>query len=231
MLKKFKAANLLLLTFLVLQLLAVFLPASSLYVIVRTTFIPLLTFFFYHHTKLSGRFHKRLFTGLVFAWIGDLLFTCSSGDQHLNLYGVFAFILCYLWYTRAFYLDFRSAQELDKRGARWAIVVCSISAMAFYTFVRPTLGEFRIPVMVATFIGSLLLMMAVFRNQRVNKESFNLIFAGCIVLLLSAMMCCYFIFVRSFSFSLAPVLACYMIAQYLIVCGGISRKLLHQTTT
>ncbi|KIO75389.1 hypothetical protein TH53_20665 [Pedobacter lusitanus] len=188
------------------------------------TLIPLV--FFCLTTKLSGRFHQRLFTGLVFALTGSTLFLLRGYDPSYSSYGLIAIVICHLFYIGAFYLDFRSAQELDKKGARIAIFSSAIIFTAFYFYLRPHLGTFRLPVLVCIFIVALFAMMAAFRNQRVNQLSFKLILTGVLFFIVADAILAHTYFINSFKSSDLLIVVIYMIAQYFIVTGGAERKLL-----
>ena len=178
-------------------------------------------------TKLKGRFHKRVFTGLIFAMAGDLLLLCAIRDESYFLYGLAAFLFCHLFYTGAFYLDFKSAPELDKKGARIAILLCAIIATGYYLFLRSHLGIMKLPVMIYVLVISMMMMMASFRNQRVNASSFMLILFGAMFFMLSDSILAYNKFVQPIDNGSNWIMATYMIAQYLITIGAIERKLIH----
>ncbi len=178
-------------------------------------------------TKLKGRFHKRVFTGLVFALAGDILLMYTGQNESYFTYGLCAFLLCHIFYTSAFYLDFKSAPELDKKGARIAILLCAILAIGFYFFLRPHLGVMKLPVMIYVLAISMMMMMASFRNQRVNTSSFNLILFGAMLFLLSDSILAYNKFVQPVAYADIWIMATYMIAQYLITIGAVERKLIH----
>lgn len=181
-------------------------------------------------TKLKGRFHQRLFTGLVFALTGDTLLLMLSYNASYFLFGMIAFIICHLFYISAFYLDFRSAQELDKKGAKIAIISCAVIFTAFYLYLRPYLPLLKLPILACIFVGALLTMMAAFRNQRVNPISFKLIFAGVLFFILTDGLMAQIHFIRPFDHADLLISATYMIAQYLIIMGGAERKLVHTQT-
>lgn len=177
-------------------------------------------------TGLKGRFHKRILAGLIFALAGDVFLMLNGQNHNYFTYGLLAFLICHLCYIRAFYLDFSSAPELDKTGARIAIIVCGIITISFYFYIRPYLGSFKLPVLAYVIIISLMLMMAAFRNKRVNKLSFNLILLGAIFFILSDGTLAYNKFVKPFNASGMVIMSTYMLAQYLITIGAIERKLI-----
>lgn len=181
-------------------------------------------------TGLKGRFHQRLFTGLIFALTGNTLWMLLQYDSAYYLYGQLAFIVCHLFYISAFYLDFRSAQELDKKGARIAIGSCAVVFTAFYLYLRPHLPVLKLPVLACIFIAALLAMMAAFRNQRVNPLSFKLVLVGVICFILADGLFASIHFIDAFHQSDMVLTATYMVAQYLIIVGGVERKLIHTQT-
>ncbi|SHE60670.1 lysoplasmalogenase [Pedobacter caeni] len=226
MLKKYLKFNLLFTLIFILQIYAEFNEVSSLRYLIKPCIVLSLLIMLYTQTGLKGRFHKRLFTGLVFALAGDVLLMLAWKAPSYFMYGLVAFLICHVYYISAFYLDFRSAQELDKKGARIAIVLCALFSISFYFFLRPHLGAMKLPVMVYTFVISMMMMMAAFRNKRVNTISFNLILFGALCFLLSDSILAYNKFVKGFDFAGVLIMATYMVAQYLITMGGVERKLL-----
>ncbi|MET1055226.1 MAG: lysoplasmalogenase [Pedobacter sp.] len=181
-------------------------------------------------TKLKGRFHQRLFSGLVFALTGDTLLMLMDYNPSWFLYGLIAFLICHIFYISAFYLDFLSAKELDKKGARIGIAACALVFTSFYLYLRPHLPLLKLPVLVSIFIGALLVMMSIFRNQRVNQLSFRLVFAGVLCFILTDGLMAQVHFVMPFAHADMLISAAYMIAQGLIIAGGVERKLLHTQT-
>jgi uncharacterized membrane protein YhhN len=177
-------------------------------------------------TSLKGRFHKRMLIGLVFAMIGDVMHLFVTEDESYFSYGLTAFGLCHIFYTRAFYLDFLSAPELDKKGARLAVILVAFLSTVFFFYLRPHLGSMRVPILAYTLLLSLMLMMAAFRNLRVNKLSFNLILIGAGIFTICDALVAYNKFVFSFTDSNALIMLTYMTAQYLITLGAVERQLI-----
>jgi uncharacterized membrane protein YhhN len=191
--------------------------------------VSLLAFLFVK-TKLQGRFHQRLFTGLVFALTAETLFMLRNYEESYFLFSLIAFLICHLFYISAFYLDFLSAKELDKKGARVAIICSAVFFTSFYFFIRHSLGPMRLPVLAYTVIIAVLTMMASFRNKRVNTLSFTLILAGVIFIVLADALLALSHFNGNFKHDDVYVALSYMIGQYLIITGGVERKLIHTQT-
>ncbi len=226
MFKKYLKFNLIFALIFIFQLVAEYYQLERLRYVTKPLIVISLLIIFAMRTKLKGRFHKRLFTGLVFGLAGDVLLMFVWKNESYFMYGLIAFLLCHIFYIRAFYLDFQSAPELDKKGARIAIAICMVFAIGYYVYIRQDLGAMKLPVMVYTFIISLMMMMAAFRNMRVNKISFNLILFGAMFFLVSDSILAYNKFVNSFDLAGLLIMGTYMIAQYLITVGGIERHLI-----
>ncbi|WEK21505.1 MAG: lysoplasmalogenase [Candidatus Pedobacter colombiensis] len=227
MLKKYAKFNIIFGLIFILQLTLGDKGSGNLAYFIKPCIVLSLLIMLYISTGLKGRFHKRLFTGLIFALAGDVLLIYAAKDESYFMFGLCAFLLCHIFYIRAFYLDFKSAPELDKKGARIAILLCAIVAISFYFYLRPHLGVMKLPVMVYILAISMMMMMASFRNLRVNSPSFKLILFGAMVFLLSDSILAYNKFVQHIDHSGTWIMATYMIAQYLITIGAVERKLIH----
>jgi hypothetical protein len=183
--------------------------------------------FLFLDTKLKGRFHKRIFAGLLATLIGFIYFSVQD-DRYLDLFpSMLFFLLPQLFFISAFYLDFRSAPELDKRGARIAIALAFLISLGYYLTIRAHLGILKLPVMIGVFTSSLMFMMASFRNLRVNSRSFWTIVVGVLLYMLAEGLFAY----HSFAQPIAGIVMIYSITLltglYLILLGTISRRLLH----
>jgi uncharacterized membrane protein YhhN len=227
MLKKYLGFNLLFALIFILQLASGFISSPYLACVSKPAIVISLLLMLALSTRLRGRFHKRVCTGLIFALAGDVLLMYVANEESYFMYGLAAFLLCHVFYTSAFYLDFKSAPELDKKGARIAILCCAIVSISFYFFLRPHLGVMKLPVMIYVLAISMMVMMACFRNQRVNTSSFRLILFGALCFMLSDAILAYNKFVAPFHYAGTWIMATYMIAQYLITLGAAERKLQH----
>ncbi|TDQ11657.1 lysoplasmalogenase [Pedobacter metabolipauper] len=227
MLKKHLKFNLLFLLIFLLYILADLTHQTTLLYILKPCIALSLLIWLYISTRLKGRFHRRIFTGLIFAMAGDVLLMLVWKNESFFMYGLIAFLICHIFYTRAFYLDFLSAPELDKKGARIAILLCAALSITYYLFIRAHLGAMKLPVLAYTIIISIMMMMAAFRNQRVNSLSFKLILAGAVLFVISDGVLAWYKFVDpNLTLARTVVMATYMAAQYLITLGAVERQLL-----
>ena len=199
------------------------------YILKPCIHIALVTFLFFN-THLRGRFHQRLFTGLVIALTGSTLFMLRNHDSSYFDFGLASFVICHLFYISAFYLDFLSAKELDKTGAKITIAISAVFFVGVYITLRPYLHTYKIPVLGYILVLAMLTMMAGFRNKRVNTGSFAMVMVGVIGVISAAAVFAYSYFVKSFYPSEMLAIGFYMIAQYLIIMGAVERRLVHTQT-
>jgi len=179
----------------------------------------------YLSTNLKGRFHKRIFIGLIFAWAGDILLMFQSGKPSFFIYGLIAFVICHIFYIRAFTLDHRSNPNHKTPYFLWAVGAFAIFCSGLFFYLQPKLGAMQFPVLMYAIIITVMAIMAVNRYGKVNIFSFKLILYGALFFLLSDSVLAVNKFAQPIPQSGALIMATYMIAQYLIIYGTISRQL------
>lgn len=177
------------------------------------------------NTQLKGRFAKRIFAGLFFGLLGDCFLMFVHVNPNFFILGLVSFLIGHILYITAFYLDYKWQPNIEKKIGWLALIGFGIFGIVFYLYLRSYLDTLKIPVMIYTFIILLMAVMAVNRKGRVNTKSFNLIFYGAILFLISDSILAYNKFVLPIEFSGIAIMSTYMIAQYLITIGAVERKL------
>lgn len=209
----------------ILQLTAVYYQIHSLQQIVLSVLGLSMTISFIYQTKLKGRFHKRILIGLLLAFLGQFFLLQSNKNPEQHFYGFAILLLSHILYTTAFYLDFRSAPQLDKKGAKIAISVVFIFCITYYLYFRAHLGPTKVPFLAHSIVISFMMMMSAFRHMRVNYSSFKLVLMGTVLFLLSDVLATTQYFFDSNLRIQLLTAATFMAAQYLIIIGSIERKL------
>jgi hypothetical protein len=174
-------------------------------------------------TKLRGRFHRRVLFAFICLLIGTLLLVTPK-NTHLN-YVLLSLLTSQICLVRAFYLDFSSAPELDKFGARVAILFGILFSFTAYLYLRPYLGSFKIGGLIYTFMTTLVMMMASFRRFRVDKASFLLILSASIVFAGATVMFAIDYFVGTDATYKLAANSMYMLGLYLMTVGAVERRL------
>ncbi|SDD10502.1 lysoplasmalogenase [Pedobacter soli] len=184
----------------------------------------------YSSTNLKGRFHKRIFTGLIFALAGDVLLMLQAGKPAFFMYGLIAFLLCHIFYIRAFTLDHRSNPKHRTPYFLWIVGVFAIFCSGLFFYLQPKLGAMQFPVLMYAIIITVMALMAVNRYGKVNIFSFKLILYGALFFLLSDSVLAINKFAQTIPQAGVLIMATYMIAQYLIVYGTVVRELVVKRT-
>lgn len=181
-------------------------------------------------TNLKGRFHKRIFIGLIFSLIGDILLMLQSSRQSFFIFGLIAFLLCHIFYIRAFTLDHKSNPSYKNPYLLWAIGAFAIFCSGLFFYLQPNLGAMQFPVLMYAIIITFMAIMAVNRYGKVNIFSYKLILYGALFFLLSDSALAINKFAQPFPQANVLIMATYMIAQYLIVYGTVTRELIVKQT-
>lgn len=176
-------------------------------------------------TNFKGRFHKRIFTGLIFALLGDVLLMLQSNNPSFFIYGLIAFLLCHISYIRAFILDHKSNPNYKNPFFLWAVGALIIFCVGLFFYLQPFLGAMQFAVLIYAIIITFMAIMAFNRYGKVNIFSYKLILYGALFFLLSDSVLAVNKFARPIPQSAILIMATYMIAQYLIVYGTVERKL------
>jgi uncharacterized membrane protein YhhN len=184
----------------------------------------------YLSTNLKGRFHKRIFTGLIFALAGDIFLMLQTNRPVFFIYGLIAFLLCHIFYIRAFTLDHKSNPNYKNPYFLWAVGAFAIFCSGLFFYLQPRLGVMQFPVLMYAIIITFMAIMAVNRYGKVNIFSFKLMLYGALFFLLSDSALAVNKFAQPIPQAGALIMATYMIAQYLMVYGTITRELVVKRT-
>lgn len=192
--------------------------------------IMILLIWLYVATHLKGRFHKRIFTGLIFSLAGDIFLMLPSGNGRFFNYGLFAFLLCHIFYIRAFTLDHKSNPEFRSPFFLWGAGALIIFCMGLFFYLQPHLGAWQFAVLMYAIIITFMAIMALNRYGKVNLSSFKLVLMGALLFLLSDSVLAVNKFSRPIPQAGILIMASYMLAQYLIVYGTVVRELVVKQT-
>ncbi|MNR32297.1 YhhN-like protein [compost metagenome] len=149
----------------------------------------------------------------------------QAGRTLFFIYGLAAFLVCHIFYIRAFILDHKSNPKHRTPYFLWVVGVFAIFCSGLFFYLQPKLGVMQFPVLMYAIIICVMAIMAVNRYGKVNIFSFKLILYGALFFLLSDSVLAVNKFSQPIPQAGVLIMATYMIAQYLIVYGTISRQL------
>ncbi len=195
---------------------------------IRLVTKPLITIslmlFLYFIIKRESRFTKRVLLGLFFSLLGDVFLMFVHTNELFFMLGLGAFLIAHLFYIAAFYLDSTNKMDVPKRHILPIFLVFGFFCICFYYFLRPFLGSMNIPVLVYSFVITMMGIMAALRYGKTNFKSFAWILMGAIFFIASDSILAYNKFVERMEIGDLLVMATYMLAQFLIAVGTAERK-------
>lgn len=183
-----------------------------------------LMLFVYINIKRKSRFSNKMLIGLFFSLIGDVSLMFAATTPNAFMFGLAAFLMAHLCYSSAFYLDSTNKIPVQRRYASSIFMVFGFACLCFYFAIRPYVGAMAIPVLVYSFMITLMAIMAALRFGKTNGRSFILILIGAILFMLSDSLLAYNKFVNHLQVIELLVMVTYMLAQFLLVMGTIERK-------
>lgn len=185
--------------------------------------IPLLMMFLFTNIPKPGNslISKLIFSGLMAAWIGDILLMCSTTGCFIA--GMAAFVTMQLIYAYTYYYLQKKRFRINKRGLSGVAFMLLLSIFLFkYLETSPLFTGFAIPV--AVYIGAISLMASLAANlsgaEKISDSGSLYILYGAIFFVVSdgSIAIEKFLFPGIAGLGIIVMLT-YGIAQYLIVKG------------
>ena len=167
-------------------------------------------------------FHKAIFTGLGFSWLGDIFLLFQDKSEIYFILGLVSFLIAHVAYIYGFN---QSVKGDGKPFFFWGRPILGFPFLALGVFVYitlyPNLGSLTIPVGLYTLVLLLMVLFSLNRQGRVVNDSFRLVFYGALFFMLSDMLLALNKFGDPFSHAGLAIMGTYIVAQYLIVKGSI----------
>ena len=183
-----------------------------------------LMLFIYFSTKRKSRFTNKILFGLLFSLFGDIFLFFTNIDALYFMLGLGAFLIAHLFYIAAFYLDSTNKIAVEKRHMLSIFMVFGFGCFVFYYNIQPYLGKMSIPVLVYSFVITLMAITAALRFGTTNSKSFVLVLSGAVLFMILDSLLAYNKFVAQFDLANLLVMVSYMLAQFLIAMGTVERK-------
>jgi uncharacterized membrane protein YhhN len=190
--------------------------------------MPLL--FLYYRSELAAirkvSIVEFVFSGLLFAWLGDLLLMIAFGDKLLFIAGLLCFLVMQLQYIYQFNKKSQAGGSIFSKKPMWALPSVLLG-LGFYGLLYPQLEDL-LKIAVGIYALSLVSMTlaAINRYQKSSSESFNNLTTGAFLFMVSDMMIGLksFWFVQGFYLDGFWIMLTYTGGQFLLFRGLI----LHQ---
>jgi uncharacterized membrane protein YhhN len=185
---------------------------------VKASIIPLLIWLYLRLVRgQRNRFHSLIVTALTFSWMGDITLQLNQFREYFFLAGLGSFLVTQLIYMIAFF-NTPGENALFFRKA-YLILPAALYGWGILRLLSDGLGDMKLPVTVYAVVILGMLLAAINREKKVNRQSFLLVLSGAILFVLSDSLLAINKFTQPFELSRIAIMSSYVTAQYLIAVG------------
>lgn len=181
----------------------------------KPSLLIILIVFFSLQTKTEKGFLRSITLGaLMFSLLGDILLMFVDVSAHYFTAGLASFLLAHVCYIFAFKSDRNSTKTV------WPFVIILVlyAGVLFYV-VYDGLGAMLIPVLIYMITILTMALMAYYRKGIVGAISFNMVFFGALLFMISDSLIAIDKFYKPLTLSHLAIMSTYGLAQLLIVLG------------
>jgi uncharacterized membrane protein YhhN len=187
-------------------------------IVVKSLIIPLLIWLYLRFIRGHGnRFHSLVIAALVFSWMGDIILQLTQFNESFFLVGLGSFLITQLIYMFAFFITPGKNALFFKKI--YMIVPVVLYGWGILSLLSDGLGDMKLPVTIYTVVILSMLLAAINREKKVNRQSFLLVLAGAILFILSDSLIAINRFEQPFELARIAIMSSYITAQYLIAVG------------
>lgn len=195
---------------------------------VKPLIMPWITLFFMlNAVKKKWSFRAGVLIAFFFSWTGDIFLMFSGGNDNELLFfaGVGGFFIAQIAYIFVFFLNAEnSIKGLLLRNPLWTIPLLGYGVLIYWVL-YPTLEGVMVPVILVYAVSLVGMSLAALnRRDRVNFNSFRLVFAGSLFFVASDSMIAINKFHTEIPHAGFLIMATYITAQYLIMRGLILER-------
>lgn len=195
----------------------------ALVLISKPLLTPLLAGFAYFKANENGsKAPIALFGALLFSLLGDVILLFASGNETYFLMGLVAFLIGHIFYIA---LNLGNAIPI-KIGARELVWFVPMLAMTGFLLVKvtSTASGLAVPIIAYSSILCTLYFTGLLTRNNLQPKHWQVLFAGIVLFIASDSMIAINRFIAPFEGAGVAIMATYIIAQYLLVLGNISRQ-------
>lgn len=206
------------------QLISRFLESEMLDYILKPMIMPCLALLFIYpknNAVFLDKFSKLILIAFFFSWLGDIALMFDRVNPNFFLLGLSAFLIAHICYIFAFYYSSQNSKNSSLFATKpyLFLPLLAYGGGLFY-FLLPNLHDFTIPVLIYALVISMMACFALNRKNKVNMASFNLLFYGSLLFVLSDSLIALNKFLLAIPHGGLWVMLTYMLAQYLIMRGS-----------
>ncbi|MBR9845672.1 MAG: lysoplasmalogenase [Algicola sp.] len=176
--------------------------------------LSLLIFFFIRSQFMNKTIRTLMIFALICSLIGDVALLFDIINPNYFIVGLASFLLAHVLYVSVFLKQ----RAHKKTPVGFMIVMLLYAALLFYVL-KDGLGDLLIPVLVYMLVILSMSTTAYLRRKENNVTSFNWVFAGALLFMLSDSILALNKFYQTLPLSSVLIMLTYALAQYSIVIG------------
>lgn len=185
---------------------------------VKSLIIPMLIWLYLRFANGHwNQFHSLIIIALVFSWMGDILLQLTQFQESFFLVGLASFLVTQLIYMVVFFMT--PGRNILFFKKIYLILPVALYGWGILSLLADGLGDMKLPVTVYTVVILSMLLAAINREKKVNRQSYLLVFAGAILFVLSDSLIAVNRFTQPFELARIAIMSSYITAQYLIAVG------------
>lgn len=172
-----------------------------------------------NHSHNMPKQDYLILAALIFSCLGDIALMFKDGF----LPGLSFFLIAHVLYIIAFLYDNKGFifSKIDR--LLWSVIILA-AGVGLILYLLPHLGQMSIPVVIYAITILTMLLTTLNRWKSVNNSSFQWVFLGASLFVISDSMIAISRFVQPFIFSGSLIMLTYALGQYLIVMGYLKRN-------
>lgn len=191
--------------------------------------MPLLALFYYQNiTKPISSFHKKMFLAIFFSWLGDIfLIFATPQNPNFFLAGLVSFLIAHVMYVITFLQVGEKNEEVSFASKLLLIAPLIVYMGVLLSLLVPSFlnneeaKPMLVPVLIYSTVILTMVVMAINRLGRVNRESFVCTLAGALLFMVSDSFIALSTFKKDITIPYASVwiMTLYIAGQFLIAKG------------
>jgi uncharacterized membrane protein YhhN len=182
----------------------------------KPALIPLLGFAVYAYKRFPSR--NSLLTALAFSWVGDIVLLFADIAEIYFILALASFLISHLIYCTLF--NKQKAVEIRNNIVfRIGCLIILLYVVGMISFLLPTLGTLKVPVIIYAFVISTMLLFAFNGFLSWSKPGNKYVFYGAVIFIISDSILAINKFYTPIQKGSFFIMVTYLVAQYLIVDG------------
>ncbi len=188
---------------------------SALHYFTKPAIVISLMIFFWNESQAISKLIRNLtMLALALSLLGDILLMFVHVAPNCFMFGLLAFLLAHVMYILVF---LKQRNPLKKPMP--FLVILLVYAIGLFLLLRSGLGDMLIPVFVYMLVILGMATISFLREGKTSKTSYNFVFFGAILFMISDSLLAINKFYETFLFANVLIMLSYALAQYFIVMG------------